>query len=70
VSSSMEDNWGGPGLEAAAGPEVEGDQQVRRRLHISHAAAAKGLIRYRNKGKRDQMPELQRHHMQQQQQQQ
>jgi hypothetical protein len=47
----MEDNWGGPGLETAAGTEVEGDQQVRRRLQISHAAAAKGLIRYRNKGK-------------------
>jgi len=66
----MEDNWGGPGLETAAGSEVEGDQQVRRRLQISHVAAAKGLIRYRNKRKRDQMPELQRHHMQQQQQQQ
>jgi hypothetical protein len=44
----MEDNWGGPGLETAAGTEVEGDQQVRRRLQISHAAAAKGLIRYRS----------------------
>jgi hypothetical protein len=64
------DSGNGPGLETAAGPEVEGDQQVRRRLQISHAAAAKGLMRYRNKGKRDQMPELQRHHMQQQQQQQ
>jgi hypothetical protein len=47
------DSGDGPGLETAAGPEVEGDQQVRRRLQISHAAAAKGLMRYRNKGKRD-----------------
>ncbi len=56
------DSGDGPGLETAAGPEVEGDQQV--------SVAAKGLIRYRNKGKRDQMPELQRHHIMQQQQQQ
>jgi hypothetical protein len=61
------DSGDGPGLETAAGPEVERDQQVRKRLQISHAAAAKGSIRHRNKGKRDQMPELHRHYMQPQQ---